>query len=86
MCPQHVHCWHTEEMFSKFQFGNGKYDEVDFTNREEMSTVRDYVALTAVSSIRLSDEELARLASDDAYAKSRQNWMRPKPSKVFDMV
>ena len=86
MCPQHVHCWHTEEMFSKFQFGYGKYDEVDFTNREEMSTVRDYVALTAVSSIRLSDEELARLASDDAYAKSRQNWMRPKPAKVFDMV
>ena len=86
MCPQHVHCWHTEEMFSKFQFGYGKYDEVDFTNREDMSTVRDYVALTAVSSIRLSDEELTRLASDDAYAKSRQNWMRPKPSNVFDMV
>ena len=81
-----MHCWHTDDMFSKFQFGYGKYDEVDFTNREEMSTVRDYVALTAVSSIRLSDEELARLASDDAYAKSRQNWMRPKPAKVFDMV
>ena len=81
-----MHCWHTDDMFSKFQFGYGKYDEVDFTNREEMSTVRDYVALTAVSSIRLSDEELARLASDDAYAKSRQNWMRPKPAKVFDVV
>ena len=81
-----MHCWHTEEMFSKFQFGYGKYDEVDFTNREDMSTVRDYVALTAVSSIRLSDEELAKLASDDTYAKSRQNWIRPKPSKVFDMV
>ena len=73
-------------MFSKFQFSYGKYDKVDFTNRSEMSTVRDYVALTAVSSIRLSDEELARLASDDAYAKSRQNWMRPKPAKVFDVV
>ena len=86
MCPQHVHCWHTEEMFSKFQFGYGKYDEVDFTNREDMSTVRDYVALTAVSSIRLSDEELSRLASDDTYAKSRENWMRPKSAEVFDMV
>ena len=73
-------------MFSKFQFGQGKYDDVDFTNMTAMSTVRDYVALTAVSSIRLSDEELARLASDDAYAQSSQNWMRPKPSRVFDMM
>ena len=73
-------------MFSKFQFGFGKYDEVDFTNREDMSTVRDYVALTAVSSIRLSDKELAKLASDDTYAKSRNNWIRPKPSQVYDMV
>ena len=73
-------------MFSKFQFGFGKYDEVDFTNREDMSTVRDYVALTAVSSIRLSDKELTKLASDDTYAKSRQNWIRPKPSPVYDMV
>ena len=81
-----MHCWHTDDMFSKFQFSYGKYDKVDFTNRSEMSTVRDYVALTAVSSIRLSDEELARLASDDDYAKSRRNWMRPKPAEVFDMV
>ena len=49
MRPQNVHCWHTEKMFSKFQFGQGNYDEVDFTNRTAMSTVRDYVALTAVS-------------------------------------
>ena len=81
---QHVHCWHTEDMFSKFQFGSGKYDDVDFTNREGMTTVRDYVALMAMSSIRLSDKELSRLATDDTYAKSRQNWMRSRPSQVFD--
>ena len=73
-------------MFSKFQFGQGKYDKVDFTDKEAMSTVRDYVAMTAMSSIRLSDEELARLASDDVYAQSNLNWIRPKPSKVFDMT
>ena len=73
-------------MFSKFQFGFGKYDEVDFTNREDMSTVRDYVALIAVSSIRLSDKELSMLATDDTYAKSRHNWMRSKSSQVYDMV
>ena len=73
-------------MFSKFQFGNGKYDEVDFTGRVGISTVKDYVALTAMSSIRLSDEELSRLASDDNYASSRTNWLRPEPSQVFDMV
>ena len=81
---QHVHCWHTDDMFSKFQFGYGKYDDVDFTNREGMTTVRDYVALTAMSSIRLSDKELSKLAKDETYAKSRQNWIRPRPSKVFD--
>ena len=71
-------------MFSKFQFGSGKYDDVDFTNREGMTTVRDYVAMTAMSSIRLSDKELSRLATDDTYVKSRQNWIRPRPSKVYD--
>ena len=71
-------------MFSKLPFGSGKYDDVDFTNREGMTTVRDYVALTAISSIRLSDKELSRLATDDTYAKSRHNWMRSRPSKVFD--
>ena len=83
---KHVHCWHTDDMFSKFQFGLGKYDDMDFTDREEMATVQDYVALTAMSSIRLSDEELSRLALDDTYAKSRQNWMRSKSAEVFDMV
>ena len=83
---KHVHCWHTDDMFSKFQFGLGKYDDMDFTDREEMATVQDYVSLTAMSSIRLSDEELSRLALDDTYAKSRQNWMRSKSAEVFDMV
>ena len=81
-----MHCWHTDDLFSKFQFGYGKYDEVDFTDKVDMFTVRDYVTLTAVSSIRLRDEELSRLATDDAYASSTKNWMRPKPSQVFDMV
>ena len=81
-----MHCWHTEDMFSKFQFGYGKYDGMDFTDRASMSSVRDYVALTAVSSIRLSDEDLRKLASNDSYASLKENWMRPKPSKVFDIV
>ena len=81
---QHVQSWRTWDMFSKLQFGSGKYDDVDFTNREGMTTVRDYVALTAMSSIRLSDKELSRLATDDNYAKSKQNWMRPRPGLVFD--
>ena len=48
--------------------------------------VGDYIALTAMSSIRLSDKELSKLATDDTYAKSRQNWMRSMPSKIFDKM
>ena len=43
---KHVHCWHTDDMFSKFMFGTGKYDDEDFTPQGAMATVRDrYVVL-----------------------------------------
>ncbi len=81
---KHAHCWHTDNLFSKFHFGLGNYDKKDFSSRGKMSTVVDYVTVLAVSSIRLSDEELARLATDAAYARDDLNWKRLKPAKTLD--
>jgi hypothetical protein len=76
---KHVHCWHTEEMFSKFQFGQGKYDKTDFTPQADMATIRDYIAVVAVSSVRIGPVMLGKLATDDDYASKIENWRRLKP-------
>ena len=44
------------------------------------------MTLTAVYNIRQSDEDLESLATYDAYGSTRQNWIRTKPKKVFDIV
>lgn len=41
MTIKHAHCWHTEQMFSKFQFGAGNYDKEDFTQKGNMDTTTD---------------------------------------------
>ena len=65
-------------MFSKFEFREGEYDKMDITSRAGMSTTVDYVAVVALSSLRLTDEELAKLAMDSEYAKEKSNWQRLK--------
>jgi hypothetical protein len=76
---KHVHRWHTDDMFSKFMFGAGKYDAVDFTPQAAMTTIRDYVAVVAMSILRVGPARLAKLAANDSYASKVENWMRLKP-------
>jgi len=36
----HIHCWHTDHLFSKFQYGDGKYDHM-LSNFESVE-IREY--------------------------------------------
>jgi hypothetical protein len=76
---KHVHCWHTDKMFSKFMFGMGKYDGMDFTPQANMTTIRDYITVVAISSLRVGPVGLGKLASDENFASSMENWRRLKP-------
>ncbi len=37
----HVHCWHTDNKFSKFWFADGRYGPEDFENLD-IGIIRDY--------------------------------------------
>lgn len=82
---KHAHCYHTEEMFSKFKFGAGAYDSQDFSNMSNMDTTRDYVTAIAVSSLRLSNAEMANLARNySKMAREPRSWQRLKPVVVLE--
>ena len=78
---KNAHCWHTEEVFSKFQFGAGKYDNKDFSNMSNMTTTRDYITAVAISSMRLTNEELIKLSKNNSLAVEAKNWQRLSPMK-----
>lgn len=47
----HIHCWHTDDMFSKFWFWAGKYDNMS-TDDLDLGKVRDYCLYMALKSRR----------------------------------
>lgn len=46
----HIHCWHTDDMFSKFAFELGKYDNLTTNNIDKISKVKDYCLHMALKS------------------------------------
>jgi hypothetical protein len=45
----HIHCWHTNNMFSKFQFTAGNYDNLN-KNHLNINTIKDYCLFIALKS------------------------------------
>jgi hypothetical protein len=45
----HIHCWHTDNMFSKFKFTNGKYDHLT-TDGLNIEIIKDYCLFIALES------------------------------------
>jgi hypothetical protein len=45
----HIHCWHSDECFSKFQFVAGKYDHTDLDGLD-IDKVQDYCLYIALKS------------------------------------
>ena len=72
---KHVHCWHTEEMFSKFAFTRGDYSKIDLTEYENMNSTRNYVTTVAISSDRLTAVEMKNYISNQTLMKENK-WIR----------
>ena len=47
----HIHCWHNDNMFSKFKFVEGSYDKLDITNIK-LDKIKDYCLYIALKSRR----------------------------------
>lgn len=45
----HIHCWHTDKMFSKFQFTAGNYDNLSLDHLDT-DTIKDYCLFIALQS------------------------------------
>jgi len=45
----HIHCWHTDNMFSKFWFWAGRYDDMP-TDNLDLDKIRDYCLYMALKS------------------------------------
>ena len=76
---KHIHCWHTDDFFSKFKFQNGVYKEMDLTEYAEMKTTAAYSGVIAVSSDRMNVTELKNLVLDKR-AMERGDWKRLLPN------
>jgi hypothetical protein len=61
---KHIHCWHTDDFFSKFAFAKGTYDKMDLTSHSEMKTPSAYSAVVALSAVRLTTQEFATITND----------------------
>ena len=76
---KHIHCWHTGQMFSKFAFASGKYSNIDLTEYMNMNTSRNYVSTIAISSDRLSSQEIKTYVADQNLIKENK-WIRKLPN------
>lgn len=45
----HIHCWHTDNIFSKFQFAAGKYDHLSMSDLD-ITKIKDYCLYIALKS------------------------------------
>ena len=71
----HLHCWHSDDMFSKFRFQMGQYHNLDLTPFLAMNSTASYAAVIAVSSDRLAPAELADIVNDPEKVKANE-WLR----------
>ena len=44
-----------------------------------MTTTRDYITAVAISSIRLSNEDLIKLSKNNSFAVEARNWQKLSP-------
>ena len=72
---KHIHCWHSNDFFSKLRFQMHQYDHTDISEHAGMESRRAYAGMIAISSDRLQPEELANYIADPG-AMQRRDWMR----------
>lgn len=70
----HIHCWHTDDMFSKFHFEAGKYDNLE-TDKLNLNIIKDYCLYIALKSkIDFPNlSEITKLTIDNRYNNYLRN-------------
>jgi hypothetical protein len=56
----HIHVFHGDEMFSKFEFKSGKYDEMN-PEENDVNLAKFYALKIALEAKKLNEYELAKL-------------------------
>lgn len=72
---KHLHCWHTDDVFSKFKFHSGGYDKLDISEMVGLNSSRDYATVFALSSARLKVDDFKKLTSDPSAVKAKM-WVK----------
>ena len=75
----HLHCWHTEQLFSKFRFAMGQYKNLDLSPYLDLNSTSSYATAIAVSSDRLSLNQLAHLINDPSKVGDK-SWIKIHPT------
>lgn len=75
---KHIHCWHTDDFYSKLAHQAGKYKDKDLTSYMHMSSREAYAGVLAISAERLTEAEFKGLISDPEAIRSKK-WIRALP-------
>ena len=75
---KHLHCYHGEDLFSKFKFYAGHYRDMDISEYSAMNSTQSYATVLAISSGRLTGLEIASYVADKAAMQSGA-WKRLTP-------
>ena len=74
----HIHCWHTDDQFSKFTFQSGGYSSLDLTPYVNMESSQSLAMTIAISSDRLSSIDFRSIVNDSQRMKLKE-WLRITP-------
>jgi hypothetical protein len=66
----HIHVFHGDDMFSKFQFKAGRYDKMEIPSKESALMVKHYALKMALEAKKTEPKALYQLFADEASKKN----------------
>ncbi len=65
----HIHVFHGHNVFSKFAYRMGKYDQIEDVSEEDMKKVRYYALKMALDAKKIPSKELYELLKEEIFDK-----------------
>ena len=65
----HIHVFHGDSMFSKFQFKVGNYDKMEIPNKENATLIKYYSLKMALEGKRIESKDLLKQLNDETNIK-----------------
>ena len=75
---KHIHCWFTDDFYSKLAHQAGKYKDKDITEHMHMTTREAYAGVLALSAERLTESEFKAMIYDKEAIRAKK-WVRTIP-------